>query len=124
MTIGYGHRILPHEVNTLKFVNQEQAQKLLEHDVEIAEGAVNTEIGPTHQLIFDALVDFTFNLGVDAFKRSTLLRHIKQGQYRLAALQFCKWDNAGGRESNGLENRRAEEALLFTIGAVKSGRIS
>jgi len=123
LTIGYGHRILPSEILTLTSVTHEQAQKLLERDVCFAEDAVYKETGPTHQLMFDALVSFTYNVGVTAFKKSTLLRYIKQGQYRLAVLQFAKWDNAAGVEVDGLENRRAEEQLLFTIGAVKAGYI-
>ena len=122
-TIGYGHRILPDEVLTLKSVTHEQAQRLLERDAGIAERAVNGAVGVTHQLMFDALVSFAYNVGVTNFKNSTLLKRIKQGQYRLAVLEFCKWNRAGGQRLQGLINRRAEEALLFTIGAVKSGYI-
>jgi len=123
LTIGYGHVILPDEILTLKSVTHEQAQKLLERDVEAAEGAVNREVGPTHQAIFDALISFSYNVGITAFKNSTLLRKVKAGQYRLAALEFTKWVNAGGSPLKGLIARRAEEAVMFTVGAVKCGYI-
>ena len=123
LTIGYGHRILPSEILTLTSVTHEQAQKLLERDVCFAEDAVYKETVPTHQLMFDALVSFTFNVGITAFKNSTLLRKVKAGQYRLAALEFTKWVNAGGSPLKGLIARRAEEAVMFTIGAVKCGYI-
>jgi lysozyme len=119
-TIGFGHVILPHEHFTQ--ITMEKGQELLKQDCAIAEKEVNTSVKvPIHQFMFDAMVSFAFNVGISAFRTSTLLRQLNAGRYALAARQFCKWDNTNHHESDGLENRRAEEALLFTIGAVKAG---
>lgn len=121
-TIGFGHVILPHEKFTE--ITIEQGQELLKQDCEIAENEVNASVRvPINQLMFDAMVSFTFNAGVYAFRTSTLLRLLNAKKYDLAARQFAKWDNANKKESDGLENRRSEEALIFTVGAVKGGYI-
>ena len=122
LTIGFGHVILPGENFTE--ITMEEGQELLKKDVEIAERAVNRYVSvEMNQDIFDALVSFTFNLGADNFRKSTLLKFLNSGQYYAAALEFCRWDNAGGKEQQGLEFRRAEEELLFVVGGVKMGTI-
>jgi lysozyme len=121
-TIGYGHVILPHEKFTQ--LTPQEASNLLGRDVEAVEHAINTLVTPLlHQYMFDALVSFVYNVGTGNFQKSTLLKHINMSQYRLAVLEFCKWNKAGGQRLQGLINRRAEEQLLFTIGAVKAGFI-
>ena len=123
LTIGFGHVILPGENFTE--ITMEEGQELLKKDVEIAERAVNRYVSvEMNQDIFDALVSFTFNLGADNFRKSTLLKFLNSGQYYAAALEFCRWDNAGGKEMSGLEIRRAEEELVFVIGAHKLGKIT
>lgn len=52
---------------------------------------------PLAQNQFDALVDWTFNIGVEALERSTLLRVLNQGRYDYAANQFLAWDHVGGQ---------------------------
>jgi lysozyme len=121
-TIGYGHKILPHE--TFTTITPQEAEKLLGRDVEIAERAIERLVKTQlHQLMFDALVSFTFNLGEGSLQKSTLLKHLNASQFRLASLEFCQWNRVGGQRLQGLINRRAEEQLLFTIGAVKAGFI-
>ena len=123
LTIGFGHVILPGENFTE--ITMEEGQELLRKDAEIAERAVNRYVAvEINQDIFDALVSFTFNVGGGALMESTLLKFLNAGQYYAAALEFCRWDNAGGKEMSGLEVRRAEEELVFVIGAYKLGKIT
>lgn len=68
---------------------------------------------PLGQEEFDALVDFCYNLGVGAFKSSTLLKKLNAGDYLGASEEFLKWDHAGGRVLAGLTRRRHEESDLF-----------
>lgn len=57
-----------------------------------------------------AVLSWTFNVGVDAACRSTLVRKINAG---LPASQWCgellKWDYADGKRVRGLTNRRVAE---------------
>ena len=62
---------------------------------------------------FDALVSFTYNCGEGNLKKSTLLKKVNAGDFEGAALEFHKWNKAGGKVMKGLVRRRASEALLF-----------
>lgn len=72
------------------------------------------------QSMFDALVCFTYNVGIGAFEGSTLLRKLKAGKPKAeVAAQFHLWIKGGGKVLNGLVKRRAAEAWLFEHGEVK-----
>lgn len=60
-----------------------------------------------------ALVSLRHNIGADAFRNSTLVRLLNAGNYAGAALQFPRWNRAGGHELAGLTNRRAKEQAVF-----------
>lgn len=60
-----------------------------------------------------ALTCFAYNVGVGAFKSSTLLKLLNAGNYQGAAEQFARWNKAGGVTMAGLTKRRAAEADLF-----------
>lgn len=111
MTIGYGHT---HGVVKNQEITQEQADQLLEDDLQIFINAVdqNTNVKLT-QNEFDALVAFTFNVGIGAFKQSTLCKLINENKLELAAEQFARWNKAGGKVLPGLVRRRAAEKALF-----------
>lgn len=111
LTIGYGH------TKTTKpgsKITAKQAEELLKEDLKYYEEAVTDLIrSPITQNQFDALVCFTFNVGVGNFKRSTMLRMINQKKYYEAADQFLVWNKINDKESFGLTNRRAAERNLF-----------
>jgi lysozyme len=60
-----------------------------------------------------ALISFTYNVGSSAFASSTLRKLLNEGDRAGAAEQFRRWNKAGGQVSQGLINRRAEEAAMF-----------
>jgi lysozyme len=62
---------------------------------------------------YDALVDFTYNLGPAALQGSTLLRKLNAGDYAGAAAEFPKWCHAGRAVLPGLVTRRARERAMF-----------
>lgn len=64
------------------------------------------------QPTYDALADFTFNVGVGAFKRSILLKKLNAGDYQGACDELPKWNKAGGKVLPGLTKRRAAEYKL------------
>jgi GH24 family phage-related lysozyme (muramidase) len=112
-TIGYGHLILPDEVFNVA-LTEAQAETLLRRDLAVSEKGVNQYVlVPLTQNQFDALVSFTFNLGVGNLKSSTLLRVLNAHQYQSAADEFLRWDKAGGKQVAGLTRRRTAERALF-----------
>lgn len=89
-TIGYGHVVLPNEHFTT--ITEEEAEELLRKDIAIAEDAINRYVKvPLTQNRFDALVSFVFNVGVKAFKSSTLLKKLNQGLYDEIDEELAKW---------------------------------
>jgi lysozyme len=62
---------------------------------------------------YDALVDFTYNLGPTALQGSTLLRKLNAGDYAGAAAEFPRWCHAGHAVLPGLVTRRARERAMF-----------
>jgi lysozyme len=112
-TIGYGHRLL-HPESFPNGIDELQAANLLSNDVCEAEEAVQRLVKvPLTQGQFDALVDFTFNLGSGRLAESTLLKDLNAGKYELAAEQLLLWDHAGGQENSALKARRQAEAELW-----------
>ena len=110
-TIGVGHT---KGVCMGDTCSQAQADSWLAQDVKEAEQCVDAAVTvPLTQHEFDALVSFTFNLGCGNLKKSTLLRLLNASDYDAAALEFRRWDKAGGQVLAGLTRRRDAEARLF-----------
>ncbi len=73
---------------------------------------------PTTQGQFDACVSLAYNIGIDAFGTSTLLRLHKAGDYAGAAAQFARWNRQKGKVLNGLIKRREVERQFYEYGRV------
>ena len=63
--------------------------------------------------MYDAIISLTYNIGVNGFKRSSVLRLLKQGDKENASNAFLLWKMAGGKVLNGLIKRREKERKLF-----------
>jgi len=113
-SIGYGHFIKPGE--NLTAVSEAQARELLKQDAAIASAAVSDSVKvPLTQNQFDALVSFTYNVGITAFRNSTLLKKLNAGDYSGAAEQFARWNRSQGEVIAALTRRRAAERELFLL---------
>lgn len=114
-TIGWGTtRINGKPVQPGMAINEEYAEKLLRADVEEAETAVaNSVVVPLTQNQFDALVVFTYNVGIGAFTSSTLLKLLNAGQYADVPTQMKRWVKQKGKVLNGLVRRRESEITLW-----------
>jgi lysozyme len=113
LTIGYGHTKTTKANQVITF---NEAERLLKLDVQDSVGAVNRLVKVRlSQNQFDALVSFTFNVGIGAFERSTLLKKLNNGDIRGAASEFLRWTRAAGKEVLGLVNRRESERRLFLL---------
>lgn len=110
-TIGYGHieGVVPGMVWT-----QDQAEATLLAELSKYEKAVDqaVTVGLTENQ-FAALVVFTYNVGVNAFKSSTLLKKLNAGAFAECADQFLRWNRDNGVVVAGLTNRRNGERTLF-----------
>lgn len=111
-TIGYGHT--GPDVTPGLVISQAQADALLARDLSRFEaGVTRLALVPLNQNQFDALVSFSYNLGLGSLQNSTLLRLLNQRDYAGAAAQFPRWNKAGGKVLPGLTRRRAAEQALF-----------
>jgi RHS repeat-associated protein len=114
-TIGYGHLIKESE-DFGKGITKDKAGQLLAEDTKTAVDAVNGRIkAKLSQAKFDAVVDFTYNLGGANLGKSTLLKNINAGN-DVTKENFTDWNHAGGRVVNGLTIRRTDEFNLFSKG--------
>ena len=112
-SIGYGHRLEPKE-HYPDGITETQAEVILLWDVHEAEQAVKRMVKvPLTQGQFDALVDFTFNLGSARLSNSSLLRELNAGHYDLAANELLRWDHCGNEELESLKARRKAERALW-----------
>mgnify|MGYP002136974346 CR=1 FL=1 len=94
--------------------DEAQAHRYLLEDLAPVEAAVNRMVdAPLSQAQFDALCSLTFNIGIGALARSTLLRLLNGGDYAGAAAQFGRWNRAGKQILPGLIARREAERAMF-----------
>ena len=116
-TVGVGHLIgdgktLPDSWN--RTFTLDEVYDILAKDVVRFERGVNKYIlVPLRQNEFDALVSFSFNLGLGVLQRSTLRQALNRGDKEGAIASLLKYNKAGGKVLKGLDNRRKDEAALF-----------
>lgn len=93
---------------------QAQADQRLVEDVGKFMAGVRSAITfPALPREVGAMTSLAYNIGLGAFRGSTLLRKFNAGDLAGAALQFSVWNNAGGRVMAGLVNRREDELRVF-----------
>ena len=111
LTIGYGHTGGVKEDDT---ISQPEADELLENDIAKFEEYVSDNvIVELKQNQFDALVAWTFNLGVGNLRNSTMLKKLNEADYDSIPFEMRRWNKAGGKTLDGLIRRRKAEGLLF-----------
>lgn len=94
--------------------SMEEVDDILKRDLGRFERGVSRFItAPLSQNQFDALVSFSFNLGLGTLQRSTLRQKINRLDYKGAADEFLKYTMAGGKVFRGLVIRRNDERNLF-----------
>lgn len=116
-TIGYGHLLSKEKLADLSLwpslLDVTDADDLLKTDVKLFEHAVARLISvPLSQGQFDALVSFSFNLGIGALKMSTLRHVLNQGHYYQVPHELRRWVFAGGQKLRGLVRRREAEVTI------------
>ncbi len=114
-TIGVGHT---GDVKEGMVITKHQAEEIFTYDLQTFEEAVAHLAPKATANQFSALVSFAFNVGVDALRRSTLLKELNAGRPLNAANEFSKWTKAKNAAGvlvplPGLVKRRAAERALF-----------
>ena len=127
-TVGVGHVIDPnHGKMTLdqrkdlpiptgwdRKLTQEEVDAILRTDLNRFERGVE-KFCPVSltQGQFDALVSFSFNVGLGTLQRSTLRQKVLRGDMEGASEELLKYCMAGGKVLKGLLNRRKDEQAVF-----------
>lgn len=125
-TIGCGHLLTKAELSSGKILigkeyvkygsglSPEHIMGLLLQDLSNVHECINESVKMRlSQNQFDALCSFVFNVGVGAFKASTLRKLLNQGYYASVPNQLRRWVRSAGRIVQGLVNRRENEIKLF-----------
>lgn len=129
-TVGCGHALYPRQLvmnladrkeyklkpEDNRVWTKEEVDGLLKYDLQRFELGVLRLLGAVQpkQSEFDALVSFSFNLGLGTFQRSTVRSAFLRGDKTRAGEVLLKYCRAGGRILKGLQRRRlAEHALLM-----------
>lgn len=116
ITIGYGTtQINGKPVKMGDTITKARAKTLLkEHLVSYEDGVLAALAGSElNQNQFDALVSLVYNIGIKAFKNSTVKRRIAAGDMLAGANAFGMWIKNDGKVMAGLVRRRAAEKALF-----------
>jgi len=132
-TVGCGHALYPRQLvmnlaDRAKFDlkpednriwTKEEVDGLLKYDLQRFELGVLRLLGTVQpkQSEFDALVSFSFNLGLGTFQRSTVRSAFLRGDKTRAGEVLLKYCRAGGRVLKGLQRRRMAEHAMFMSGA-------
>jgi len=133
-TVGVGHVIDPAHI-AVKYEERKNLQipdgwnrvlTMGEVDAILAQDLVRFERGVLRncpsaigrQGVFDALVSFSFNVGLGNLQRSSLRMKTNRGELEEAAEEFMKWTKAAGRVLPGLVKRRQDERAMYLSGVV------
>ena len=127
-TIGVGHVLYPnqgkmpidqrgayalHPEDNRAF-SKDEVNAILRADLARFEKGVATYCPvPLTQGQFDALVSFSFNVGLGTLQRSTMRQKVIRGDMEGAAEELLKNCMAGGKVLRGLLNRRKDEQVVF-----------
>jgi lysozyme len=116
LTVGYGHT--GSDVKQTMTITPAQAEALLRKDLERFVDGVNKLVDvEINQNQFDALVSFSFNLGLGSLQMSHLLDLVNKKDFAGASQEFVKWNKARVKgvlqPVAGLTRRRQAESDLF-----------
>jgi lysozyme len=111
-TIGYGHT---HGVKMGTTITPAEAERFLMEDLGYTEAGVDalTRDVPTTDNQFAAMVCLAFNIGLERFRNSTVLKRHKLGNKIGAANAFLLWKYDNGKPVEGLMRRREQERKLY-----------
>lgn len=110
-TIGWGHTPADEGWQCTDAQAEDWFQSDVQRTIAGIEATLTTGLA---QYQADALISFTYNVGVGNEQHSTMLKLINQRRFLEASCEFTKWDLVAGVPSKGLMRRRMAEQALFT----------
>lgn len=111
-TIGYG---CTHCISHGMSISVEEAERRLKIDLIRFENGISECVKvPLNDNQFSALVCFSYNVGLQAFKDSHIFRALNMNELSMINDDLLKWDHVNGTEIEGLKRRRQAEADLFS----------
>lgn len=127
-TIGVGHLITSDELanNIIHLSSGEdvgiyttwtkkQVMQLLRDDIHRFRTSVNKLSKYINQGQFDALISFSFNIGVKGFERSTAFKRIKKNNHKNVPSALLMW-----KKPKEIINRRKREATMYRMASLQS----
>ena len=142
LTIGYGMRLPRTKALALSPIDKADAEILLSEHVSKISKFVRSSLASVNYHLsdaqFTALVDFVYNCGEGAYKRSTLYKHLQkvvftaddvrlrprdemsEANVDAISFEFRRWNKSGGKVWKGLERRCAWRAYLWRDRAVRA----
>ena len=117
-TVGYGSTYdfdKQRKVQQGDIITEAQAQRWLEMETSQNAKDIKSLVKvPLNNNQLNALISFVYNVGINAFKKSTMLKLLNSGADKnTVANQFDKWVFDNGVIVKGLINRRNAEKTLF-----------
>jgi len=111
-TIGYGSTTYEDgtRVKMNDTITRKRAEELLGNKISSFERGIKACIQvPLSQNEYEAYVSLSYNIGVQGFCGSTLVKKLNAYDYEGACNEILKWDKFKGKPLKGLTNRRIEE---------------
>lgn len=106
------------DVTPGKIYSQADCDALLQKHLRVYAQAVERSVKvPLNHYQKAALISFSFNIGVSAFERSSVLRNLNAGRYKQACDGLRDWVYVNKTKIQGLVNRREVEREICNWGA-------
>lgn len=111
-TIGYGttEYIDGQKVKEGDYMSPLQAESYLDYYVKYK---IKLPTGEWNKNQIEALQSLIYNIGQEAFDKSTLKKALEEYDVDEIKKQWRRWTKAGGKELKGLVKRREAELALF-----------
>jgi lysozyme len=110
-TVGWGHTA---NACPGKVITENEAKMYLQWDIEDTEAKLDGLNLLLNQNQYDALISFIFNIGIGRFKRSTMLKRLRENiNHPDIPIQFKRWIYDAGKIQPGLVRRRNIESALY-----------
>jgi len=117
-TIGKGHTSAAGSpfVHEGMVITQKESDAIFARDLipyeTVVNGCLKVQVSQSQ---FDALVSLCYNIGPDAFRRSSVVKHVNSREWDKVPADIMKWTRGGGRELPGLVRRRRAEVAMWRM---------
>lgn len=107
-TVCFGHT--GSDIVMKKTYTPAECKAMLDKDLQPYAKSVERSVKvPMSEYQEAALISFSYNVGIGAFEKSTLLKDLNARRYQQACDGLRNWTYAGGKKWQGLVNRREVE---------------